>query len=66
VHLLAKKALNEYAHSVQELFPTSLLFEILKIKVSEPATVITGCEGLRNTHRLETKDEVLHVVRFPS
>ena len=49
----------------RNLYPPSLLFEILKIKVSEPGTVITGCEGLQRTHSLETKDEVLRFARFP-
>ena len=34
----------------RNIFPTSLLFEILEIKASEQATVITGCERLWSTH----------------
>jgi hypothetical protein len=49
----------------RNLSPTSLLFEILKIKASEQATVITGCRGLRSALSLETKDEVLRGARFP-
>jgi len=50
------------------IFPTSVLLEILQIKTSEQSTVMTVCEGLWSAHSLKrrTRYYALRVTRFPS